>query len=248
MADVTVKALSLRESQSVSPCTNFFDIHFGTPWAFLVAQTVKNLPATLETRVQFLGREDPLENEMATRSSILAWRIPWIKKPGRLQSMGSQTVRHDWATKFHFFGHLLVSSFFSETGFHQLSKAHQWLIANGGVGALHKVLCCLGIHSPTYTHIHAKQRQQNGPSNMLRGTCNISKIRFLSMFTSSWVGTAPLKFTLFSCSPWEGREARDVYLHLINDHTERRGAKRYAQVHAGEFSDKGKTCIWIFWL
>ena len=55
MTDVTVKALSLGESQSVSPCTNFFDIHFGTPWASLVAQTVKNLPAMLETRVQSLG-------------------------------------------------------------------------------------------------------------------------------------------------------------------------------------------------
>ena len=57
--------------------------------ASLVAQTVKNLPAMQETRVQSLGREDPPEKEMATHSSILAWRIPWTEEPGRLQSMGS---------------------------------------------------------------------------------------------------------------------------------------------------------------
>ena len=51
-----------------------------------------------ETQVWSLGREDPLEKEMATNSSSLAWRIPWREEPGRLQSMGSQRVRHDWAT------------------------------------------------------------------------------------------------------------------------------------------------------
>ena len=57
----------------------------------IVAQTVKNLPAMQETQVQSLGQEDPLEKDIATHSSILAWRIPWTKEPGRLQSMGSQT-------------------------------------------------------------------------------------------------------------------------------------------------------------
>ena len=52
---------------------------------------IKNLPAVQEMRVQSLGQEDPLEEEMATRSSILAWRIPWTEEPGELQSMGSQT-------------------------------------------------------------------------------------------------------------------------------------------------------------
>ena len=51
---------------------------------------VKNLPATQETQVQSLGQEDPLEKEMATHSSILAWRIPWTEEPGRLQSIGSE--------------------------------------------------------------------------------------------------------------------------------------------------------------
>ena len=63
--------------------------------ASLVAQTVKRLPAMRETRVQFLGWEDPLEKEMAIHSSILAWKIPWTEEPERLQSMGSQRVGHD---------------------------------------------------------------------------------------------------------------------------------------------------------
>ena len=63
--------------------------------ASLIAQTVKRLPTMRETRVRSLGREDPLEKEMATHSSILAWKIPWTEDPGRLQSMGSQTVGHD---------------------------------------------------------------------------------------------------------------------------------------------------------
>ena len=56
----------------------------------LVAQTVKRLLTTQETRVQFLGWEDPLEKEMATHSSIPLWRIPWTEEPGSLQSMGLQ--------------------------------------------------------------------------------------------------------------------------------------------------------------
>ena len=63
--------------------------------ASLVAQRLKRLPAMQETRVRSLGQKDPLEKEMATHSSILAWRIPWRKEPGRLQSMGSQRVGHD---------------------------------------------------------------------------------------------------------------------------------------------------------
>ena len=63
--------------------------------ASLVAQTVKRLPTMWETWVQSLGREDPLEKEMATHSSTLAWKIPWMEEPDRLQSMGSQRVGHD---------------------------------------------------------------------------------------------------------------------------------------------------------
>ena len=63
--------------------------------ASLVAQRLKRLPPMRDTLVRSLGQEDPLEKEMVTHSNILAWRIPWTEEPGRLQSMGSQRVRHD---------------------------------------------------------------------------------------------------------------------------------------------------------
>ena len=69
-----------------------FNAPFTTSRASLVAQTVKRLPAMQETRVRFLGQEDPLEKEMAIHSSTLAWKIPWTEEPDRLQSMGSQRV------------------------------------------------------------------------------------------------------------------------------------------------------------
>ena len=74
---------------------------YSISWASLVVQTVKNLPATWETQAQNLSWQDPLEKGMATHSSILAWRIPWTEEPGGLQSMGSQRVRHDWATNLY---------------------------------------------------------------------------------------------------------------------------------------------------
>ena len=64
-------------------------------WASLVAQKVKRLLAMWDTQVQSPGREDPLENEMATYSSIFAWKIPWTEEPGKPQSMGLQRVAHD---------------------------------------------------------------------------------------------------------------------------------------------------------
>ena len=65
------------------------------PGSSLVAHIVKHLPAMRETWVRSLGQEDPLEKEMATRSSTLAWKIPWMEEPDGLQSMGSQRVGHD---------------------------------------------------------------------------------------------------------------------------------------------------------
>ena len=70
---------------------------------FLVVQKVKHLPSMQETWVRSLGQEDPLGKEIATYSSTLAWKIPWTKEPGRLQSMGSQRVGHDWATLLSLF-------------------------------------------------------------------------------------------------------------------------------------------------
>ena len=77
----------------------------------MVAQTVKHLPTMRETRVQSLGREDPLEKEMATLSSILAWKIPWTEEPGRLQSMGLQRVGHDKETSLSLSKHILKHTY-----------------------------------------------------------------------------------------------------------------------------------------
>ena len=68
---------------------------FQFSWVSLVAQLVKNPPAMWETWVQSLGWEDSLEKQMATHSSTLAWRIPWIEEPGRLKSMRSLRAGHD---------------------------------------------------------------------------------------------------------------------------------------------------------
>ena len=68
-------------------------------YAFLIAQLVKNLPVMHETWIQFLGWEDPLEKEMAIHSSVLAWEIPWMEKPGGLQLTGSQKSLYDLAAK-----------------------------------------------------------------------------------------------------------------------------------------------------
>ena len=80
--------------------TNFstFDIYlfgYAGSCASLVSQMVKHLPTVQETRVQSLDREDLLEEGVATHSSILAWKIPWMEEPGRLQSLGLQRVRHN---------------------------------------------------------------------------------------------------------------------------------------------------------
>ena len=77
------------------PRFEFYLIVTNLVGASLGAQSVKNPPATQETWVQFLGWEDPLEEGMATHSSILAWRMPWAEESGGLQSVGSQNVGHD---------------------------------------------------------------------------------------------------------------------------------------------------------
>ena len=78
--------------------------------ASLLAQ-VKNPPVIQETRVQSLGREDPLEKGMTAHSSILAWRIPWTEEPGGLRSMGSQRVKDDLVTKHSFWRKVWVGRF-----------------------------------------------------------------------------------------------------------------------------------------
>ena len=92
LVEMSVKISSRFGYKFMSGSSNYHLTLFG---ASLVAQTVKNLPAMQETRVQSLGVEDLLEKGMATHSSILASRIPWTEELGRLQSMGSQRVRQD---------------------------------------------------------------------------------------------------------------------------------------------------------
>ena len=81
-----------KESDTTERLTHTYMVLKG---ASLVAQMVKNLPAVLKTWVQSLGQEDPLEEEMATHSTVLVWRSPWTEEPGKLQSMGLHRVRHD---------------------------------------------------------------------------------------------------------------------------------------------------------
>ena len=84
----------------IRECSDFADLHeaIQLSQASMVAQLVKTLPAMRKTWVRSLGWEDPLDKGTTTHSSILAWRIPWTEEPGRLQSLGLQRVRHDWAT------------------------------------------------------------------------------------------------------------------------------------------------------
>ena len=87
------------------------------------------MPAMQETWVWSLDQEDPLEKGRATHSRILAWRIPWTEEPGRLQSMGSQRVRHDWVTDTELWGqllfvHLMHSSNISNDNFNILSPGN----------------------------------------------------------------------------------------------------------------------------
>ena len=92
--------------------------------ASLVAQMVHNLLVMLETWVWSLGQEDTLEEDMATHSSILAWRIPWTEEPGRLQSTGSQRIRHDWVTKHS-------TAYISLSNICNLEKWYKWTYLQG---------------------------------------------------------------------------------------------------------------------
>ena len=91
---VSKRPLRYSKSSSRIPLYYLLDLYFYT----LVAQRLKRMPAMWETWVWSLGWEDSLEKEMATHSSILAWRIPWTEEPGGLQSMGLQRVGHNWVT------------------------------------------------------------------------------------------------------------------------------------------------------
>ena len=80
-----------------SDMTEQLSLHINRRRGFPIGLVVKNLPAMPEMQVWSLNQEGPLEKDMATYSSILAWRIPWTEEPGELQSIGGQRVRHDWS-------------------------------------------------------------------------------------------------------------------------------------------------------
>ena len=98
-ASPVIPALAGRFFTTVPP---LFRSYLMLPRASLLAQLVKNVPGMWETQVQFLGWKDPLEKEVATQSSIFAWKIPCIEKSGRLQSIGLHRVEHSWATNSFF--------------------------------------------------------------------------------------------------------------------------------------------------
>ena len=106
----------------------------------LVAHMVKHLPTTQETWVQSMGLEDLLKKEMATHSSILAWKIPWTEEPIRLQSMGLQRVGHDWATSLSLLSQLHChidsyqwGSFYKILGFRRKGWEDKFLQCNLGL-------------------------------------------------------------------------------------------------------------------
>ena len=89
------KGQAINSPSGAKQVYGYFPMLLGYRRTSLVAHMVKRLPTMQETQVQFLGQKDPLEKEMATHSSTLAWKIPWMEEPNRLQSMGLQRVGHD---------------------------------------------------------------------------------------------------------------------------------------------------------
>ena len=116
----------------------WWSMFFGPHLILNFQLSVKNLPVMQEAQVRSLSQEDPLEKEMAAHSSILAWKIPWTEEPGRLQSMGSQRVGHDWATKQNC-SHKM-HSVCSETT--QTHFSHHWIQSRGYNNENHRNAFC----------------------------------------------------------------------------------------------------------
>ena len=154
-----------------------------------MAQTVKCLPTMPETWVRSLGWEDLLEKEMATHSSILAWKIPWMEERGRLQSMGSQIVGHDWATSLT---HKRLYTF--------------WLISLSVIPSIQ--FSC----SVVFDSLRPQWLQHARPSCPSRSIHIIANGRMF--WFSKWLTNSPLHIyneqrSLAGYSPW-GRKESDV--------------------------------------
>ena len=141
---------------------------------YLVAQTVKRLPTMRETWVRSLGREDPLEEEMATHTSTLTWKILWT---GRLQSMASQRVRHDWATSLSLFHFLSLWTFYILGlwlylwifwGFSEEFERHSFLflVSGGQRSKLLKFCYFFAIFPPLVTSGHPVSKLPALPSGI----------------------------------------------------------------------------------
>ena len=122
--------------------------------ASLVAQMVKNSPATRQTWVQSLGWEDLLEKGMATHSNILAWRIPWTEDPGGLQSMGSPTVGHDRATNTNYWSSTEpTANVRRSSGFSRQPPTHE--LSHRPLKIVKRLfLSYTYTHTHTHTHTH----------------------------------------------------------------------------------------------
>ena len=156
----------------------------------LLAQMVKRLPTMRETQVQSLGQEDPLEKDMAPHSSTLAWKIPWMEEPGRLQSMGSQRVGHDWVTSFHFTS--------------MAGKEDNW------------VYVCVHTHTHTHTETHTQKQKWkpcNFPGEFIAGADHVPSSDLQCVFRRDgkiWCQLKKipssfgwyLKFHLYCLFPW----------------------------------------------
>ena len=136
-------------------------------WTSLVAQLVKNPPAIWETWVWSLDWKDPLEKGMATYSSILAWRIPWTKKSGKLQSMGWQRVRHDWATFTFTFQRCLI---------YWRKKIHQRLLLNVNISQYSSRLHCFLSYIRVFSSLLSHTSTQN---YVCYGAYHTEKISYL---------------------------------------------------------------------
>ena len=155
-----------------------------------MAQPVRSLPAMQETQVWSLGWEDPLEKEMATHSSILAWKIPWTEEPGGLQSKGLQRVKHDWVT-----GHQQQQAF----NIRHSAQAHQYTNAHTQIHTYSSLTWDFGCklqnqHESDDLLIYIKYREQKSTlidQDILKTTCvicryNISEFKQTKKYKRHW--------------------------------------------------------------